>query len=209
MSKSKSKLQLQKQQPVNVSSSRGTKTKKNRRSRRRNRGGFGTPSSKAITITRTEMWDNFSVLANDSSHTQYIYRKNFDTTTGPLWFKKQSTMWEQYEIKNVKLRIQSGAAMTTGGNYVLSYNTNYAEREAERTAEQLQAQGHAVTRPIRSGGIVTIDADALKGFRTNTSLRENAGWLFNLELITYGVNEACALALEITYTIIFRNPSSN
>jgi hypothetical protein len=132
---------------------------------------------------------------------------NWDTETGPVWFKNLSINYENYKLLNIKFHVVSGASKMTSGSWVCAYNTNYDEREAERTSAQIAAQkGHA-TGAIYDKGSGFIPYSAFTNFGTNTPCRSNHnGWAFNLELATTGVSAACSLDVYVTYDLVFHNP---
>lgn len=164
-----------------------------------------TLSRETLRIRRYELWDEFSVAPGD-----HTYRRNFDAATGPAWFKAMGALYEMYQIHNIRLYIKPTAASTTSGGWVAAYNTNYAERDATRTAGAVSAQLGSAGNVIFRNGMVYIPASAFKGFSTNTPLRsDNNGWSFNLELLSTGVSTACSIKVYIDYDVTFRNPQLN
>lgn len=165
----------------------------------------GALSMESLRIKRYELWDEFSIGTGDNT-----YRKNFDTSTGPSWFKAMANLYEMYQIHNIRMFIKPTAATTNSGGWVAAYNTNYAERSATRSAGAISAQLGSGGNTIFKNGLVFIPASALKGFSTNMPLRsDNNGWSFNLELLTTGVTAACSIKVYIEYDITFRNPQLN
>lgn len=182
----------------------GAKSQKKRASQRssRRRRTARALSTENLKIQREELWDVISVGTGDNT-----YRLNFDTLTGPPWFKKFSELYEMYQLHHVRIRLISSSATTNSGNWVGGYNTNLSEASATRTAQQIAAQFGARSRNIWQNGTVVIPAGALKGFSTNTPLRSDSnGWLFNLEIATTGVASACAIQVRVEYSVTFRNP---
>lgn len=162
-------------------------------------------SRESLHLRRYELWSEIAIAAGDSTH-----RIQFDTQTGPAWFKAMSKLYEMYQIHNVKLYIKPTAPTTCGGGWVAAYNTNFDERNTARTAAALGAQLGCGDNAIYKSGSVFIPASAFKGYSTNTSLRSDSnGWLFNFELVCTGVKEACSIKLYILYDLTFRNPQIN
>lgn len=187
----------------------GNKRKRQVASRRRRRvSPAKSLSTENFRLRRSELWSEVEVAAGT-----HIYRLQFDTETGPAWFKAISKLYEMYQVHYVRIKLVPTAATTNSGGWVAAYNTNPSEKAPNpetRTAEKIAAQyGHA-SGPIHRGGTVRVPAGALKGYSTNTPLRsDDHGWLFNLELAATGVATQCSFKVYIEYSLTFRNPQLN
>lgn len=160
-------------------------------------------NANTLTLTKRELWTTFD-FETDAITTPA--RISFDGTTGPAWFKKFSSLYENYNLHAVKLIFVPLAATTNSGGYVASYNTNKAQLGDARTYAQLAAQKGAKTAQIYEPCTVFIPASALKNFRTNTPCVGNDSWSFNVEILHGNLGQACSLELSIEYCVTFRNP---
>lgn len=177
-------------------------TRKSRSTRRRARRAGGKFSTESLRMERRELW--FTQAVDAGNHT---YRHDFDITTGPAWFKKFASLYEMYQLHYITIEMVSTSATTNSGSWVAGYNTNYSQREQERTAETVSAQYGSAAGKIYTNGRVRIPASALKGFRTNTSAQgAQDSWSFNWESVFTGVAQQTAFNVYITYNVTFRNP---
>lgn len=65
----------------------------------------------------------------------------FDAANGPAWFKKMCNLYEKYKVHSIDLEIVFGGSKMTKGTYILSYNTNYDQRnDNTASASAIMAQ---------------------------------------------------------------------
>jgi hypothetical protein len=154
------------------------------------------------TIRRRELWTikTFDASAN------IVQKQNFAAGTYPPWFDKIKDLYEMYQLHYIRIYTTSSAATTTSGNYYLSYNTQYAQREDERTLPQLAAQQNAKSAQVFKPLSVVIPASSLKNFRTNTPTTGDNSWSFNVELGMSNNSVAMSVPIWIEYKVTLRNP---
>jgi hypothetical protein len=180
-------------------------SRKSRNTRRRARRVGGKFSTESIRMERRELWFTQAVDAGNSTA-----RKDFNIQSAPAWFKKFASMYEMYQLHHVDIEMVATSATTNSGSWVAGYNTNYTQRQAERTAETISAQYGSSAGKIYSNGRVRIPASALKGFKTNTPTHgDQDSWAFNWEAVFTGVNQQTAFNIYVTYNVTFRNPQIN
>lgn len=185
------------------------KAKKDRRTRRNNRSSRSrniAPTSSLLvtnTIRHKELWGTLSFLINSNDN---VKKMNFDYNSFPPWFDKVRKLYEMYQLHYVRIYTKATAATTTTGTYVLSYNTNEAQKSASRTCAALAGQQNAKQDRLYENLSVVIPASSLKNFRTNTPTDGSESWAFNVELGVDGNSVAVNIPVWIEYIVTMRNP---
>lgn len=193
---SKAQLKVQEQQETK------TQRRRNRRARKITRSPFVN-----TTLKHRELWTTISFIQNaEQGEDGGIKKYSFASGTYPPWFNEIAKLYEMYQLHYVRIYTASYAATTTNGSYILSYNTNKAQVDSVRTADQLAGQQNAKQANVFKNLSVIIPASALKNFRTNTPCQGEESWAFNLEMAMLGNSTALNVPVWIEYTVSLRNP---
>lgn len=155
------------------------------------------------TVRHRELWHEFSFQTGQTGN---AVKLNFDSNSYPKWFDKIRKLYEMYQLHYIRIYTASSAATTTDGTYVLSYNTNYNQKDAVRTSADLAGQQNAKQGHVYKQLDVVIPASSLKNFRTNTPCEGTDSWSFNVEMAMSGNSSDLTIPLWIEYTVTLRNP---
>jgi hypothetical protein len=201
---------------VNINVNEKKRTKRRRRRLRRNprrrfyrnrRGRrVGNLMSKtAYRVTRRELW--FSGELTQSNNVIHN-KKTFDVTDGPVWFKRWSTMFEKFAVRFVAVEVEFGGSNMTKGAYLMTYNTNYGDKDLEPQYDNAAAQNRAkVVRVADGKGRVVIDKRGLTGYKTTLSTKAGEGsYVFDFDLMGSSVPETVDFRVYLDYTVSFYMP---
>lgn len=180
-----------------------TKSKKQQKQTKKKVSKSNGSFLRTTTIRRKELW---SIVHFDANSNDVVEKVNFVDGTYPPWFDKIRKLYEMYQIHYLRLYTASGAATTTSGRYVLSYNTNESQKTDVRSSAQLSAQQNAKENNVFKNLSVVVPASSLKNFRTNTPTTGAASWAFNCEIGMNGNSVALDVPLWVEYKITLRNP---
>lgn len=131
----------------------------------------------------------------------------FDAANGPAWFKKMCDLFEKYKMHSVDIEVVFGGSKMTKGVYILSYNTNYDQRnDNTATQSQLAAQKGAIQVPASNQiGRLHINGSGLTGYSTTLPTTGNQSYCF--DAIIAGVPaEDVSYTINVIYDVTFYNP---
>lgn len=180
-----------------------TKSKKQTKRQKTRVSKVGGQFLRTTTVRRRELW---TIIHFDINQQDTVEKVNFVDGSYPPWFDKIRKLYEMYQIHYLRIYTASGAATTTSGRYVLSYNTNEAQKTDIRSSAQLSAQQNAKQNNVFKNLSVVVPASSLKNFRTNTPTAGAGSWAFNVELGMSGNSVALDVPVWIEYKVTLRNP---
>lgn len=191
-----------KAEPIKISKNR---RRKDRRYGRSNKRKIAPSSSLLVTntIRHKELWGTLSFTINSNDQ---VKKLSFDYNSFPPWFDKVRKLYEMYQLHYIKISTKATAATTTSGTYVLSYNTNEAQKNDSRSCAVLAGQQNAKQDRLYENLSVVIPASSLKNYRTNTPTDGANSWAFNVELGVDGNSVAVNIPIWIEYIVTMRNP---
>lgn len=198
---------------INVNEKKNTRKRRRRtrRYRRRNpryryRRRVGNLMSKeAYRVSRQELWFTGTLTQGDN----VIHNKKvFDVTTGPAWFKTWSTLFEKFAVRYVAVKVKFGGSAMTKGSYLMTYNTNYDDRNTNANYDKAAAQSRAkVIRVAGGGGRIVIDKRGLTGYKTTLSTKPGQdSYVFDFDLMGNSVPETVDFQVYLDYTVSFYTP---
>lgn len=197
---------------VNVQTS-----KKNRRRRFRRRRRIVKPfrrprvrnslTKNAYRFYRSELWYSGKFEVPEPATTVIHKKMTFDVETGPVWFRKLCTMYEKYAVRFVRIRVVFGGSSMTKGNYTMTYNTNYADKNENPSLEKANAQyGSKMVRVANGRGTMVIPKRGLTGYKTTLSTTAGQGsYAFDFDLCGI-VAEEVNFNVYIDYVVSFYTP---
>lgn len=131
----------------------------------------------------------------------------FDAANGPAWFKKMCDMYEKYKIHSVDLEVVFGGSKMSKGTYILSYNTNYAQRaDVSQTQSAIMAQkGAKQVCAADQVATIHINGSGLTGYSTTLPTTGNESYCFDAILAGVPV-EDIPYTINVYYDATFYNP---
>lgn len=160
--------------------------------------------SQLIRVKRKEILGTGAFTQDSNLNIQHFI---FDAANGPAWFKKMCDLYEKYKMHSVDLEVVFGGSKMTKGVYILSYNTNYDQRN-DNTATQsaLAAQKGAIQVPAaQQVGRLHINGSGLTGYSTTLPTTGNNSYCF--DAIIAGVPaEDVSFTINVYYDVTFYNP---
>lgn len=201
----------------------GNKRNNNRKiSRRtRNRRRFNNMRVNNMRVNKLSSVENFGatqatrvkrkeILATGTFTTDSnlnIKHHIFDAVNGPAWFKKMCDMYEKYKIHSVDLEVVFGGSKMSKGTYVLSYNTNYDQRnDVSLTQSAIMAQkGAKQVCAADQKASIHINGSGLTGYSTTLPTTGNNSYCFDAILAGVPV-EDIPYTINVYYDATFYNP---
>lgn len=214
MSKQNKDINININQQPKKNNNQGTKqrnkrSKKNRRTRRRMRSRRGMSyfnfSSQTARIMRREVWFQDAFTQNEQLQ---VVKRRFDVDQGPAWFKTMAGMYEKYKLVHARIFLKFGGSKMTKGIYLLTYNSNLAGINIDKTYEQLAAQkGSRQITAANQSGVININGSSVTGYST-TLATEGADPSYAFNVIIAGIPvEDVPYVVEVEYKVIFYNPT--
>lgn len=197
---------------ANATRSNSGKISRRTRNRRRNNNNRNRPKPKTYNsgLTQNTRVKRKEILATGTFTTDanlQIKHHVFDAANGPAWFKKMCDMYEKYRIHSVDLEVVFGGSKMSKGTYILSYNTNYAQRnDTTQTQSAIMAQkGAKQVCAADQVATIHINGSGLTGYSTTLPTTGNESYCFDAILAGVPV-EDLPYTINVYYDATFYNP---
>lgn len=140
-------------------------------------------------------------------------RARFLATNFPPWFEKLASCYEHYNIKKMKLVLESSFAHTTSGNMVLSYNTVFSDSVVTDRGKLLAQKNAASFKVADKGVVIEIPTQALQQSPSRKTCRFSGTGLdtsYLFDACYEGVSsETGPVYLYVEYVVDFYTPQLN
>lgn len=172
--------------------------------RRRRPAPFQDRFSQSIRVKRKEILGTGTFTTDTNLNIKHFI---FDAANGPAWFKKMCDLYEKYKMHSVDLEVVFGGSRMTKGVYILSYNTNYDQRnDTSATESAIAAQKGAIQVPASSQiGRIHINGSGLTGYSTTLPTTGNNSYCFDA-IIAGTPPEDVPFTINVIYDATFYNP---
>lgn len=197
---------------ANATRSNSGKISRRTRNRRRNNNNRNRPKQIAYNsgLTQNTRVKRKEILATGTFTTDanlQIKHHIFDAANGPAWFKKMCDMYEKYRIHSIDLEVVFGGSKMSKGTYILSYNTNYAQRnDVTQTQSAIMAQkGAKQVCAADQVASIHINGSGLTGYSTTLPTTGNESYCFDAILAGVPV-EDLPYTINVYYDATFYNP---
>lgn len=131
----------------------------------------------------------------------------FDASNGPAWFKKMCNMYEKYKVHGIDLEVVFGGSKMSKGTFILSYNTNYDQRN-DNTASASAIMAQKGAKQVCAADQVKrihINASGLTGYSTTLPTTGVESYCFDAIIAGEPV-EDIPFTINIYYDITFYVP---
>ena len=184
------------------------KTVKKKNNRNTKREGKIFEGEKA-TVVRRELWKTIDFTANVA----VADRARFQYGNFPAWFDKIASCYEHYNVRKMKLILESSFAHTTSGNMVLSYNTVFSDSLVTDRAKLLAQKNSASVKVADKGVVVEVPKQALQQTPSRKTCKFTGTGLdtsYLLDACYQGISSATGpVYLYEEYTVDFYTPQLN
>ena len=131
----------------------------------------------------------------------------------PAWFDKLATCYEHYNVRSMRLTLESSFAHTTSGNMVLSYNTVYSDAPMTDRAKLLAQKNAASFKVADQKVTVDVPKQALQMTPSRKTCRFAGTGLdtsFLIDACYQGSSsETGPVYLYVEYVVDFYTPQLN
>nr|ULF50228.1 capsid protein [Statovirus 0447] len=186
---------LSKKQMVN---SKGN-NRQSKQNNKQNNYGYIDGGLNRLRLRRKELW--FSIFKVG----QVCY--DFDSTTYPSWFNRMASMYENYEMHEIRIHWVSSYSRLSTGTITISYNSTYNDQYSYEPTIMLAQEG-AKSCQISKSGSITIPKNAYTRTPSKRPCRGQDSWLFQL-IISVQTQEESPIQFFIEYDATFRVPQLN
>nr|QYB17054.1 coat protein [Statovirus F1] len=186
--------QVNKQNNLNKTGKLASKQKKQintRSNRRRPRTGINE-----MRFRRDELW-----FTHDGSGE---IRSEFSSTNFPAWFDRMASLYENYEMHEIRIHWISSYNKMSTGNVIASYNSNPND-PVSFEPQYLLAQQGATTKQVSESGWITIPRSAYVRTPSKRPTRGEGSWIFDF-LAKITADTEAPIQFYVSYDVTFRTP---
>ena len=158
---------------------------------------------------RRELWKTITLTAD----TPVAARERFLSGNYPAWFDKIASCYEHYNVRQMKISLESAFAHTISGSMVLSYNTVYSDALVTDRAKLLAQKNAKTFKVADKSVVVNVPPQALQATPSKKTCRFTGTGLdtsYLLDVVYEGSSAATGpLYLYVEYIVDFYTPQLN